>query len=94
MSGGSFNYLFSRELIDSSDINEMATAILKLANGTQTKAWKDTFSILQKVQEIRDLQVKLHDVWHAVEWYHSNDYGWDQAVETILEYEKADNNES
>jgi hypothetical protein len=86
MSGGSYNYLCDATLLDREyDVRRMAdrlqemshrhVAIAKAARKTQLLVY-----LMELVQEAGD---DLHNVWHAVEWRDSNDWGDDQMVEAI-----------
>lgn len=90
MSGGSFDYLYqdagclgNRE----SDIENMSHEIKALAPGTA--ADKDTRKILKKIRQINELSRGLAGVWHGVEWWRSNDWVKEQAMDEIQIYEKA-----
>lgn len=91
MSGGSYNYLCykdSNEIHNSrSDIESMRDRLIQLGH---LDAAKETESILLtldafyvKMQARID---RLNEVWHAVEWYDSGDYGATSVDEAIEKY--------
>jgi len=93
MSGGSYNYLFSKtgENIDEArqDMSEMLDRLVELGYLEAAKETQDAISILDlfklKIQEKID---RLSKVWKAVEWYDSNDWEEDEIEKAIEEYRK------
>lgn len=87
MSGGSYNYLcyHSDSLSEHrSDLESMAERIEGLAYAGQAAA--DTRRVLALLDEAQRLAGHLADVWRAVEWWDSGDYGEDQVVEEMAKY--------
>lgn len=86
MSGGSYNYLCHGELLGDhrGDLEAMADRLAELAPGS--RAHRHTKAILDAVNAVTEA---LRDVWHDVEWADSGDYGPDDAVSAIEQYERA-----
>ena len=91
MSGGSYNYLCYEDGFEihnkRQELNEMRDRLTELG---YLDAAKETESILLMLDsfEVR-IQARidrLKDVWHAVEWYDSCDYGKDSVDESIEKY--------
>lgn len=93
MSGGSFSYLCMKDpqqLIESEEIlQEMSDWLARegykeAANGTQ--------SLIEEIRIfINRIEAKaesLQDVWKAVEWYSSSDWGKDSVDEAVENYGK------
>lgn len=95
MSGGSFNYLYvwrddAAEILNRmNDLEDMARALEKDFPGTD--AARDTRQLIEVIghysREIERRADHLGVVWHAIEWWHSNDYGRDTATEAVTQYE-------
>lgn len=93
MSGGSYGYLYSTFVSDlhdrSSNLREMADDLM--AEWPQSKAAHDTlafvelFDLFDEILEVK--KKKLEDVWHAQEWWRSNDYSQEQVTQAIWDYE-------
>lgn len=84
MSGGHYNYLCYK---DSNEVGSQREELEKMAArlkelGAYDAAYRTEeisvffFNLQQKIE-------KLRDVWHAVEWLDSGDWGYDQAMEVI-----------
>lgn len=96
MSGGSFNYLYGHvrdpgELIQRQyDLREMLEALEN--DFPDSRATSDTRILLDFIdlcmKEIEKRGVALADVWHAMEWWHSNDYLKDQVETEIEKYKR------
>ena len=82
MSGGSFNYLYAQEPYDPEELERMA-------------AWLDEHEMHLAAFQTRALipvpraGEALADLWQAVEWLCSSDWGFDQVIEAHNTYLKA-----
>lgn len=92
MSGGSYNYLLNKtaeELTTSVDDLERMTARLT-GLGYADDAAEETYELILLIRQYRvraqKIAERLHDVWHAVEWWDSYDSGEDGVKEAIKEY--------
>ena len=91
MSGGSFSYLYCKEPEELFNhigtLEEMETALRHL--GAKDIA-RDTRRLIEYVESAKNrievLQANLRDVFHAVEWYHSADYGRDSVEKAFARY--------
>lgn len=91
MSGGSFNYLYLKEvpelMASVTDIEDMSDICIK-------KHYYDVAKDLTRLAEyirsaetrISILHKQLRDVMHAIEWYESCDYGEDDLEKAIVKY--------
>lgn len=80
MSGGSFNYLYTTDMLaHEHDLRDMRDA---LADAGAKDAADATDAIL-KAAEVPD---PLRDLWHAMEWWRSADYAENQFREALDEY--------
>lgn len=88
MSGGSFNYLcHAYDFGDRrGDIEEMAKAIAEYKHPYASVLARDTRKVVAFLKAADTLAERLREVWHDVEWHHSNDYGEDQVLQAIQEY--------
>jgi len=91
MSGGSFNYLYSRvnrgEMPSARQVEHMLAAIRGYTGSGAAAA--DTALVIRKLREAAALMEGLADVWHDVEWHHSGDYLMETVLATLAEYESA-----
>lgn len=93
MSGGSWNYLYSKEIDDLMQysniitLEEMADYLNK--NGYEDVA-RDTIRLVEYIKSatirIEVLHEMLSPVFKAVEWYDSGDYEKDKVEKAIEEY--------
>lgn len=90
MSGGSFNYLYRESLSDLlagksfSDLDEMATILERLAPGHPVTKW--TVGLRERaIAEPSGIPKAVADVWHAIEWEQSNDWGPQERFEVLGE---------
>lgn len=83
MSGGSFGYLAFKDADDlpNQSLREMAEALRDL--GFEDAAQETERYIRPEPDQA------LKDLWHAVEWYCSGDYGKDRAQAEYQEYQAA-----
>lgn len=89
MSGGSHNYLFCKEPVDLFyHIEELEMAerdLLRLGYSDIAKDVRRLIEYLQTAENrISVLARQLRDVFKAVEWYESGDYG-DETLTRVLE---------
>lgn len=96
MSGGSYNYLcYASDLEDlvgkQQDLQEMVDRLAGL--GYAQDAASESLELLLM---LRQLQVhiearmrRLKDVWKAIEWWDSSDYGEDQVKAALAKYREA-----
>lgn len=92
MSGGSYDYLCWKEAADLLEnpyqLGEMATDLKVHFPGSL--AAKDTDDLVRLIAhyraEVERRRSLLEDVWHAQEWWQSNDYGSDQVQEAVEKY--------
>lgn len=95
MSGGSFDYLYSKsasELMNrTADIGDMADELMRL--GYEPEA-RDVLRLYEYVRSakirIEVLKEQLEDVMHDVEWYESCDIGEETLKETIEKYRRGE----
>lgn len=80
MSGGSFEYMCWQDWHPTEDqLVAMVDAIEQIA--PYSEAARQTRGLLARLRQID--ASGLRDVWRAVEWWKSGDWGEDQAVEEI-----------
>ena len=92
MSGGSFDYLCYKESEDllQSDhqLQSMADELARL--GYAEDAARETQDLLLTIRTMRNrVQTsidRLSDVWRAIEWWRSGDWGEDQIKEVLARY--------
>lgn len=84
MSGGSFDYLYIKDahrVVDSeSDVQQMYDW---LKDHGYADAMLHTGLVLQAIQLLDQRIDRMRDVWQAVEWCCSSDWGEDQVKEAI-----------
>ncbi|SKM81958.1 Uncharacterised protein [Mycobacteroides abscessus subsp. massiliense] len=93
MSGGSFDYLYCKDLDDvlgaMGSLHEMADTLDASFPGSRaardTRALVDRFNQLHADWEAAPLK-DLRSVWHAVEWWKSCDWSRDRAQKAVDEY--------
>lgn len=93
MSGGSFNYLYCRDIDElmnnTSDLEEMRDYLISY--GYEDIA-KDTQRLIEYIKSaecvIGTLKDMLEPVFHAVEWYESGDYGKEKMIEVLEKYRR------
>jgi hypothetical protein len=87
MSGGSYNYLFTRVRSlgeQRSDLERMALNLEALPWAAQAAA--ATRQCLTLIDEAERLADTLSDVWHAIEWWDSCDWGEQDARPKVEAY--------
>lgn len=84
MSGGSFDYLFCKDahrLVDAeSDVQRMAVQLFEMGFKDASKKTRRILGLIRSIERIQD---EMADVWQAVEWFCSSDWGPDQVEEAI-----------
>lgn len=93
MSGGSYDYLcFADEAIfgREASLQEMADRLAKL--GYAEDAAKETMEVLLEIRQakvrIGARQDRLRQIWQAVEWWDSGDWGEDGVKKALEAYRK------
>lgn len=94
MSGGSYDYLSSKDVEDllhsQETIQNMADRLAGL--GYASDAAKETEMILLTLRQFENriaaMKERLSGVWHSVEWWDSNDSG-EESVKNALEKYRA-----
>lgn len=89
MSGGSFSYLFTVDTIDQAlekreDLDRMASALNLVDSNHPVTLWTKALA----AQSTAELPLPVKTVWHAIEWWHSNDSNEEEARK-ILEQTRA-----
>jgi hypothetical protein len=87
VSGGSYDYLcFNTDDLSGRRgmVEEMAQRLEGLPYASTAAA--DTRRVLTLLDDARNLAERLSDVWRAVEWWDSGDYGEQQAQEALAAY--------
>ncbi|MEU1071924.1 MULTISPECIES: hypothetical protein [unclassified Streptomyces] len=93
MSGGSYNYLFTAQDLEDlqarrHDLEEMANRLAGL--GYAQDAARETEELLALFRQWETRAAlrmrRLADVWHAVEWWDSNDSSEDAVHEALAKY--------
>lgn len=75
MSGGSFDYLYSQDLVTRREtVAEMAKCLREEGHEDAAIA---TEKVLSLFDDVEAAQAHLYDVWHAAEWMRSGDTGED-----------------
>ena len=88
MSGGSFNYLFAKQVEFPLDDLKAIYEIIKTIAPPNSMAVNRTLEFIEAIESLQEEgDHPLREVWRAVEWYVSNDYGVDQVIEAINEYD-------
>lgn len=94
MSGGSFNYVSCAQGL--AELVKQLDDLIELSDwlsdhATDSKAAADTKELLATIgvldSVIRQHLTQLGTVWHALEWWVSNDYGEQQFKDAVAEYE-------
>ena len=96
MSGGSYNYLCNRmadEILQiEGDIENMTERLASL--GYAKDAAKETALLLARMRTfevyVETAMERLRDVWKAVEWWDSADWGEDEVKQALEKYREPD----
>lgn len=94
MSGGSFDYLYSKDLGSLIEepylVESMYDRLQEIPQAKETL--KKTEELLQKIQDIRNFykenEGEFYRVWKAIEWYDSHDTGEEDMLKEIENYNK------
>lgn len=93
MSGGSYNYLFAAQDLEDlqsrrQDLEEMATRLAGLGYAQDAARETEELLALFRQWETRASvrMRRLADVWHAVEWWDSNDSSEQGVHEALAKY--------
>lgn len=89
MSGGSFDYLCYKdapETLRSEELSRMAAAIRSYQGGEPAAA--ATTALVGYLRAFERRIEALRDVWKAVEWHHSGDWGQEAVGRALAEYER------
>lgn len=89
MSGGSHNYLYCA---DAADIGQRLGALDDMARDLEEicpEAAAATQAVRDHVLDVEPMVDALKDVWFAVEWWQSGDYGHEQAEAAVAKYRAA-----
>lgn len=81
MSGGSFDYLCYWTVGEHQCLSDMAHA---LSEGSPERT--ETEAIATAIEELNDRIRKVSDVWRAVEWERSADWGEEDVMQAIADY--------
>jgi hypothetical protein len=88
MSGGSFDYLCYKRIDNIGEargnLARMSEALVQYEGGSAAAA--ATREILLDLERIGQKIKRLSDVWHAVEWDRSGDWGPDDVVKELSQY--------
>lgn len=89
MSGGSFDYLGLRvrSLGEQRDALERMAVKLAEIDGADHAA-AATRRVLDLLNEADALADTLAEAWHAVEWWWSGDWGYEQMIEDVAKYKE------
>lgn len=86
MSGGSYDYLCRNTDDLSSRVYLVERMRDTLTQMGYSRAAEDTEAVLRHLRAAVEQAEQLYDVWHAVEWYASNDYSREQVDDAVAEY--------
>lgn len=89
MSGGSFNYLC---YVDAEEIGQRLGALDDMASALEVVCPEAAAATREIADHVRGVQPKidaLKDLWHAVEWWHSSDWGRERVESVVAAYRAA-----
>lgn len=84
MSGGSFDYLYLKDDLPKYALEQMADELDALAAEGVPGAAEAAAETRRYIAP--EHAVPIRDVWHAVEWWRSSDWGKDDVLEALGEY--------
>jgi hypothetical protein len=79
MSGGSFNYLYGQDPYNEYDLKSMAEDLRKRGMYEASEA---TIALIQQ-----RASEELAELWQAVEWHRSNDWGEAEVARAFVKWE-------
>lgn len=94
MSGGSYNYLCYATLCEQvDDLRKMRDRLRELRLDQSVRGGRRELAMTYKYAELQTQMIldamnvpkALADIWHAVEWRDSGDWGQDQLESSVLE---------
>lgn len=98
MSGGSFDYLYQRKARElfvhyQDEIKEMEKMLRKMGFDVIANDTLEILLLFEMFEKEVDRRVsELSEVWKAVEWYSSGDWGGEKLIKVAKEYlERKDN---
>ena len=91
MSGGSFEYLYTMEVDDLLNRNDlivrMRDTLIEMGAEDVARETEEFRLFLRQIENRAKIYMdRLGPVWHAVEWKVSCDYGMDQVLQAIHKY--------
>ena len=93
MSGGSFNYLCRTWELDAvlnkmGDLQDMSNALSALGYAQDAARETEELLVILRQWEVQTAVRldRLREVWKAMEWWRSRDWGEDQFKQTLAEY--------
>lgn len=92
MSGGSYNYLFTKDAHDimayDGELSDMCDRLAGLgyADDVAREATELLLVTRQSRVRIESIQKRISDVFHAVEWWDSGDGGEDTLAKALARY--------
>lgn len=92
MSGGSWNYLCSKDVQDLIYSNELLERMSeRLASlGYAEDAARETYELVQIIRQYKTkasvITDRLSDIWRAIEWWDSGDSGEDRVKAELVNY--------
>lgn len=96
MSGGSYDYLYSKsseDFISSTvQLDSMIARLIDLdlldISQDSLMIKSDLYNIKLLLSQMQDKIYKLSPVWKAVEWFDSSDYGINEVLDSVEKYRK------
>ncbi len=87
MSGGSYNYLYSKDLDENEDdIERLVERLRMLGHDDAAARAAHAAASLRRADEIRR---EMQDVWQAVEWNESGDWGEESVAKAVKRWGEA-----
>lgn len=96
MSGGSFNYIYRRDIEDMThvpnELRDMADELERLGYAEDvTKATRDFIATIERTKlDLEARQRTLADVWQTMEWWRSGDCNENEFKKTLAKYRSSD----
>src|SRR5438128_220991 len=87
MSGGSYNYLHSRDVVDGGVLEDLRAAHERLTGlGYATDVAANVAGILRAAEDLEHRKEAINEVLRALEWWDSNDYSENQFREALDDF--------